>query len=863
MGFTATETINIDRKLAAGVVDAASSAQWYDSKVANIPSVFNKNVLTEFHLVPQASTKAIAQANAVANPTLISDLSQNASAIRLTVVTGTANSTYLATSNYGTYGESVRLRNWIHPTRVALDTGLPSVGYVIRVFQGNPAAGGTEIFTSTGLTGSGVTATPAWIFNYDQGILLISDDYKATLTNPYILGFRYIGKTLLETLSVVNNQAELDAVEAAVGLNSDGTYSAPTGTYVGTSTSVKDALTKLDAAVLAKALKGDTGDTGVAGASAFDIAVTLGFTGTQTEWITSLKGDKGDTGSQGIQGIPGLKGDTGNAGVDGVNGTQGIQGINGLDGLSAYEIALVHNFVGTEAEWLASLVGAKGADGVGSSSLEGLFVLDVTPTSTGIVGSKTYPLTTPANKVVLTCFTDTANVRVTVGIDGSAVSYSPTVTIAGVSATVTESSTIRWFTAVADIILGAGTTVVPVVSNTGATTSVSITLAGAGPNIISAVVGAYPNSQTSLKAGDQITVTVTTEANATEVQLLASGASSVTRSFTVTGTTAVCTLTIGSASGSQVFTFKAKNSFGTYGNNYSTVSLSLDQVPPTFGGLTVTYPTLKGALNTGDTAIVTCSVSNQTSLTYTATGLTVDTPTTYISNKLVTLSSTGYVDSGTNYTITALKASNGSSATKTGLVNIATTAPTAAITTSPTGRMIGSPTGVDYTITITSTQNLNVAPSLDASAGSWLTSWVGSGKVWTRALRISDSTTKGTGVFTNLSLLNQGLVAGTTITSGSTYIVGGFVSKILTFPAFARVVAIGTSVLDQTKTSCQIVGGNVLTRYTDNLVHQNGYYIANSDGSYNATGSYLGLLDSVFAGSNTSGTLQATLVETS
>lgn len=43
-------------------------------------------------------------------------------------------------------------------------------------------------------------------------------------------------------------------------------------------------------------------------------------------------------------------------------GLRGLPGIDGDDGLSAYEIAVEEGFVGTEAEWLESLVGAPGSD---------------------------------------------------------------------------------------------------------------------------------------------------------------------------------------------------------------------------------------------------------------------------------------------------------------------------------------------------------------------------------------------------------------------------------------------------------------------------------------------------------------------
>lgn len=56
-------------------------------------------------------------------------------------------------------------------------------------------------------------------------------------------------------------------------------------------------------------------------------------------------------GPVGPQGIQGPKGDTGNAGAD------------GADGDSAYAVAVSNGFVGTEAQWLASLVGAQGPKG--------------------------------------------------------------------------------------------------------------------------------------------------------------------------------------------------------------------------------------------------------------------------------------------------------------------------------------------------------------------------------------------------------------------------------------------------------------------------------------------------------------------
>ena len=90
-------------------------------------------------------------------------------------------------------------------------------------------------------------------------------------------------------------------------------------------------------------------EKGKNGKSAFEIAVEHGFAGTETEWLKSLRG------TDGKDGLPGKDGENG---VDGKNGTDGI---NGSDGKSAYIIAVEHGFTGTEDDWLQSL---KGADGI-------------------------------------------------------------------------------------------------------------------------------------------------------------------------------------------------------------------------------------------------------------------------------------------------------------------------------------------------------------------------------------------------------------------------------------------------------------------------------------------------------------------
>ena len=103
------------------------------------------------------------------------------------------------------------------------------------------------------------------------------------------------------------------------------------------------------------------------GFDAYEIAVEHGFVGTETEWLESLKGVDGKDGVNGKDGCDGRNGVDGLPGKDGKNGADGLpgrDGIDGIDGKSAYIIAVEHGFSGTENEWLQSLKGADGKDGI-------------------------------------------------------------------------------------------------------------------------------------------------------------------------------------------------------------------------------------------------------------------------------------------------------------------------------------------------------------------------------------------------------------------------------------------------------------------------------------------------------------------
>ena len=140
---------------------------------------------------------------------------------------------------------------------------------------------------------------------------------------------------------------------------------------------------------------GVAGPRGERGYSAYDLAVKNGYTGTEKEWLAYLKGDKGDKGDTGATGATGpagangkdgvngadgkpgsnglsayelavkngftgnesawlesLKGEQGVPGPAGADGENGVNGVDGKDGMSAYTIAVKNGYNGTESDWI-------------------------------------------------------------------------------------------------------------------------------------------------------------------------------------------------------------------------------------------------------------------------------------------------------------------------------------------------------------------------------------------------------------------------------------------------------------------------------------------------------------------------------
>ena len=510
-----------------------------------------------------------------------------------------------------------------------------------------------------------------------------------------------------------------------------------------------------------------------------------------------------------------------------------------------------------------------------------VFITDVEPTSTGIVGLKQYEAdTVPANVIVTDATSDTTNIRVHFLAEADGTSYSPTLTadVGGVGSfsptSISElANTPRMFEGYFDLVIAQNETI-NIISSSGATASVDVVYGADGPEPTALTIGSYPGSQTEAKSGDTISFTGTAPNDAVSGTVSNAGAASsgsvvlgaddsAGAGFkTITGTFTVSGLT-----GSQSLTIVLANALGTNGDpTVSSNSITLNQTYPTIGTITIDYPVGQSAIKASETVTANATVSDADTVAYTSSGdLSVDTPSVYNAAKTVTRIGGNYVYNTNNYTITATKDSNGAVTVANGKINIANVAPQASISIvgSPT-RLRSSAAGEDYTVRITPNQVLDSAPSLDASSGAWQGAWTLNGSNWERNLRIDDTDLKGSNSFSNMNLpsIAGASLDGAVISGGSAYTVGGFLARTLTFAAFSQYEAIGTSVVDINKTEARYVGVTPdLTLRNDTNNVTSSYTITDSGGIYNATGNYLFINDQDFANSNTSGTLQVEIEE--
>jgi hypothetical protein len=503
-----------------------------------------------------------------------------------------------------------------------------------------------------------------------------------------------------------------------------------------------------------------------------------------------------------------------------------------------------------------------------------LYIVNVTPTSTGIVGEKNFVANTvPVNQVLEDCVANTYNIRVHVLAEGDSTFYSPVVDVNGVNVALSEHPTDkRLFEGYADVVMTEDG-ILTATSSSDAETTANITFLIGGPVVQTLVIDSLPGSQTTVKEDDIISISGTVANDATSMSVeneAAAKGGSITlgaidsagagfRTFTGSAITSAMP-----SAYSASFAVTGTNSLGTEGEyKYSPFNgLEVDQAVPQLVLNSITYPSGQTALKGSESATLAISASNFESIEYIFDDGTVADPNSHSPSKVATLTGAGDITSN-NFTVNADKPSNGSSATLEAAVHVATTVSNAGISIlGNPARLRSSDGGENYVVRVLSTQTIREAPTLSPSVngGTFTGGWTSSngGKEWRRTINIKDSDDVGAHTFTNFSYVNGAGVTATEASpdSDADYTIGGMTFRSLIVPAFSQIVALGSNVGIIVKCSGRYAGADdLLALRNDTANVTKSFTITDSGGNYDPNGDYFFINDAAFAGSNTSGTL--------
>jgi hypothetical protein len=438
----------------------------------------------------------------------------------------------------------------------------------------------------------------------------------------------------------------------------------------------------------------------------------------------------------------------------------------------------------------------------------GVFITNITPQSAGNVSNKVF---SSEGYVLDSCQTSTDLVTLSIMAISGNTNYIPEVTVNDSPVTLTGDNSTPLFTGTINIDLNSANSIT-VIHEDGAEHTVDITYEDTP--VISSVefIGDYPGTQTELKAGDTFSLRIQSTTNFTQIYVYDYGACvEQTETFTATNDKTI-TATIADR-GTTLQSLKGKvkiiNSNGTSSADAETNNtLQLNNLYPTVNITTITYPASQGALKDSESATIENGLSNYDSVVYSSgnSQLSITNSTTYESPKTVTRIAGDYNIDTNNLTITATRAANNAVTASSTVVKIAHSSPTIAITLPQARLRSGGNDGTaaqNYVVTLTATQELLQAPTLDLGAeGTWVgAGFVGSGTVWTRSIQVHDDDVKGSYDFNNLIAYNLAGKEVNTINSGATYTLGGFISRVITLNAFANEANMNVAAVTYSKVS--------------------------------------------------------------
>ena len=312
---------------------------------------------------------------------------------------------------------------------------------------------------------------------------------------------------------------------------------------------------------------------------------------------------------------------------------------------------------------------------------------------------------------------------------------------------------------------------------------------------------------------------------------------------------------------------KAHKLDGVFGEDFtSTDTLLHNNVTPTSSIGSVSYPVGQTALKEAEVASFFVTYTNADdvripealpvgdSIIVDTTPLSAGGTATIHRNNL---SSVGTLESGSNYSVKCFRSANGrESFNVTKLVWIQNDFPNAQVIEPQVRLRSGGNDGTSiqtHTITLSSvSQNITESPTLDLGhvpvTGGWAssTSFSGSGTSWSNSLRVHDNDPKGSFTWGSFSITNRALRTTTVITGNTSYVLGGFVERILSIdpssPEGVRKsqVQFGTLVLDPSAAKLVCFNGGELGNwdYSSSDTDQNDKFtiLAGLDGAVATAG---------------------------
>jgi hypothetical protein len=291
--------------------------------------------------------------------------------------------------------------------------------------------------------------------------------------------------------------------------------------------------------------------------------------------------------------------------------------------------------------------------------------------------------------------------------------------------------------------------------------------------------------------------------------------------------------------------------------------VNCNNLKPTVTISNITYPTGQQALKNNEQATIINNISNYNTVTYSSPNgdLNINNSNLFEGNKIVNRINGDYNISIINFKITAYRNANGSSTIIDKVINIANTDPVITIN-EQYARLISAPTGYQSWIKLISTQKLLNTPTLTIPCGIWTNNFTSSDNItFSRNISISDSDIKGIYNYTSISATNLAGKVVTVITGDGSYIVGGFSSRKITFPAFQNTMPIGCFVSDVTKLSVVDLSGYIFTYQSNFDNNKSTFTIVDSNGNLDNKGNYIKLTDQSIVNQNSMGTYWITVGE--